>query len=422
MKFKTLIKDSLLAFGVPFKIGAILIANLIVIIIALQFSLYSMENYNQVDTILEQQYYNIFDNFEGDDIDTQSPDFLIKIKTLYNKMYNSKEFTYLDISKQKVLIEQSFDSQSHLFADYEKGSSVSNIKDSQTGIIYNMFNSIQIDKRALEHYDLDEDLQITNRWKGDLSSDKPIPVILGYDFQSMEISEGSVYKIKCLNIPFEIEILGFLPKDSHYYADNEMINLDRKVILPALEYSSGATNEEEWNCQKRVYVEKLNGIIVANNNRSVIQSVVSGICSETMLPTLSIQGALSGESVFKMQASEFAKMLMLLCVILSLFASVGLILSLIQDVTKNYAKFAVHLLCGAVVRDIYMICFIRYLFICIASAICSLFIANQILPLEKSVIYIGLGSVLIFCAIFMIFPLSKIRKNNIGALLRRNDE
>ena len=200
-----------------------------------------------------------------------------------------------------------------------------------------------------------------------------------------------------------------------------MINLDRTILLPALEYSNVARTANEWSEQKRIYLEKLNGIVVTMDTRSVVQSKVSGICADTMLPVLSIQGALSGNSVFKMQASEFAKVLILLCAILSIFATIGLILSLIQDVTKNYSKFAIHMLCGAVVSNIYAICLVRYLFICIVSVLCALFIANKIIPLETVVIFIGLGIMLVFCMFFMIFPLSKIRQNHIGTLLRRNE-
>lgn len=422
MKVRNMIKDALLSFGLPFKIGIILVGNLIVLIIALQFSLYSLDNFNETEAILEQQYYKVFDNFDDENLETDSSDFLIKIKTLYNKLYSSSEFLYLDISKQPLLIDTTFMVDDYFLSGYEKGSPLSKITDLRTGFTYNGYNSLQIDYRALKQYNLEKYIPNNIDWKADLSEETVIPVVLGYDYSTVEIETTSVYNARYLNIPFKIKIVGYFPKNSHYYNGNEMVNLDRTILIPALEYSNIAQTQDEWSEQKRIYLEKLNGIVVTNDARSVAQSKISGICAETMLPTLSIQGALSGNSVFKMQASEFAKVLILLCVILSVFATIGLVLSLIQDVTKNYSKFAVHMLCGAVVSDIYIICFVRYLFICIVSALCALFIANQIIPLEKAVVYIGFGLVLVFCVIFMIFPLSKIRKNHIGALLRRNDE
>lgn len=422
MKIKYLFKDALLSFGLPIKTSLIIIGNLIVLIVAVQFSFYSLKNYNETDEMLGQQYYKVFDNFENTSV-TESSDFLIKLKTLHKKLYETSDFLFLDISNQPLLIEEKFKTEDYFISGYENNSMLTNVEDLETGFVYNGYNSIQIDYRALEQFGLEKSIPEDVKWCANFSSNTEIPVILGYDFSELgNLQENSVYNSEYLFVPIKIKVVGYLPKDSFYYNGSDMVNLDRTVLLPAIEYSGTAKTQEEWDAQRRIYLEKVSGIVATKDNRAIAQSKLSGICAEVMLPTLSIQGTLSGESVFKMQASEFAKVLILLSMVLSLFASIGLIISLIEDVTKNYTKFGIHLLSGAIVSDLYKICFVRYLFVSVISVLCALFISNFIIPLERTVVIVFLFFGLIFCALFMILPLNKIRKSNLCSLLRRYEE
>ena len=205
MKVKFIIKEALLSFGLPFKIGIILLVNLIVLIVALQFSLYSLDSFNKTEQVLEQQYYKVFDNFDDENLETGSSDFLIKIKTLYNKLYNSQDFLYLDISKQPLLIDTSFRVNDYFLSGYEKGTPLSNILDSRTGLTYNGYNSLQIDYRALKQYNLETCIPNSVKWEADLSKGTIIPVVLGYDFSVID-TESVAYYARYLNIPFQIKI------------------------------------------------------------------------------------------------------------------------------------------------------------------------------------------------------------------------
>lgn len=422
MKFKELLKTTLFTFKLPIKTGLVLLGNLTVMVIVFQFSLYGLTSYYQTDNALSQQYYKVFDNFNDETVDVTSSDFLIKLKSLYSGLMGAKQFVYLDISYQPVLIDDSFAVNDYLLKDYDKGQPLTNIRAPGSETVLNGYNSVQMDERTLEQFALSQALPDDVKWQGDLSTNSVVPILLGNDFKSSSFDESATYSAKHLNIPMSFKIVGYLPKDSSFYNGETMVDLDRQIVIPAIEYSAMADTDEEWRNQKRIYIEKLSGTVLTNETRGVVQSIISGICAENLLPTLSVQGTLSGNAVFKMQAYEFAKILLIICAVLSFFAAIGLILSLTQDMMSNFDKFAVHLLCGGTVSDVYKICFIRYLATCMIAVFFSIFIANLIIPVELPVILIFSCLIIVLCLIFMLFPRRVFRKRTIGSLLRRNDE
>lgn len=403
-------------------------------IISITLMITSISYYNsflnrkiEFSKLYNRNYYQLHDNYFGEDetIFLEEKDNLSRLKSFYSDITSMENITYYNLNSQPIYLKDANVANSFYYG-FEESGEKQIVDINQENQNYHYLKSAQISDNVITDFNLKitsniSDKDIIKQWKNTQVNDTNIPIILGYNYRNiMEL--GDIYKIYTMLGYFNVEVIGFLEKDSNIYCNSDMLYLDNYILIPSFEINNIPENENEKAEQLRYYLQKVNGVISSTYSANEVQLQINKIASKYQLKDFRIQEAdTSNLKIFNMQAEDFSKMLLIISFIIVIFSAIGLSLNLTTRIEKNLNTYAIHLLVGADIKIIKKYIIYEILFIIITSIIISIIISEII---NKFVIY-NLGTSIIISLIIgicsAIYPLTMINKVSLNSILKRSE-
>lgn len=249
-----------------------LVLGLSFLIILLCISLTSDMNDIKMNFNTHESMYKVYDNF----IDEDEQAFLMRadnlqvLKKLLKWEENNENFEYLICNSQAIQFENHFSEKFSIAYDLMDDLNDEDVKKQykslQVNNIFFQHNTINLEKGRLFE---DTDYAVHNG--------KYIPIILGEEYQQfLDINEET--KLYYMGVEWNVEVIGFLKENSIAKIDNEVINLDRYVLFPSLNFYEIPQTELDKAIQLRIYLDKTNGYMISEYAGSTLQKELQKEC------------------------------------------------------------------------------------------------------------------------------------------------
>lgn len=389
------------------------------------FSFYSHLNNGIKDlglTYENKKIYQIFENYymPGEFEEFFYSDGALKsLKGFYNALNENKDFKYLAVFDQHVLV-NSKDTRIPVSAINRLGMGFSIIDDKE----FIAMPSMQFNEQTLKYFNLTVSEGNLFTSEDFNSSNEYIPILLGSNYNGY-FKIGEKLSINFYGENLNVKIMGFLSPNSKIFYQNEIeYYLDDYFILPYINYKEPLT-EQESVYQKRMYFSMINGYIVTEDSESEAKSMmdyVEIIANKNGIEKYGFIGLNPHYQQYNglmksMQANSklVQSILILIFVITILFIN----LLLIVQQNKRLPNFAVHLLNGATKKQIIRQFLIEIGSISLFSYFISILIFKYYLKFINIEIYFYLLLLMILIvSLSVLYPISRIKKIEITSFLR----
>ncbi|WP_418547813.1 hypothetical protein [Hominenteromicrobium sp.] len=219
-----------------------LIISAFLLIMAFLTILYLSFNYvkinlrsNEVDKHFSGDFIQVVDAYKGSELHDlfQTRDGLSRMKTFYDTM--KKEFDIYGVDNQDLYFIDSvknFNYKEEFRADYE--TELYNPNEVTPPLM-----SIQLDQNSFNYFDLDECIfsgKTFSREDFDYVVGKEVPIILGYEYSEVA-TLGSRVQLLYLSQKIDAVVVGILVPNTSIVFNDEIVFLDRKILLPFFELS-----------------------------------------------------------------------------------------------------------------------------------------------------------------------------------------
>lgn len=238
---------------------------------------------------------------------------------------------------------------------------------------YREVKSIQMSRNLKETFNLEMDLG--NYFSKDdfILKEKPYcNVILGYEYKDYFNVDDNI-KAEYLGREFNFRVIGFLKKDTNIVRNNNVINLDRYICMPAFT----ELNYKLFPDLATIALsQQANGQILTLNEKIDVAKIVEDTSNKYGTFKFEVYGDSGNESrkIIKLSDDVINK-IRLMNNILIIFTIISITISLISRIQKDCYRFGVQLLCGASIYNILIQITIE-LFLVIGIAVISSFIIN----------------------------------------------
>lgn len=225
-----------------------------------------------------------------------------------------------------------------------------------------------------------------------------IPIIMGNEYARF-YNVGDVVKgVHMSHVKFKI--IGFL-KEGEYLLNegNEVVSLDRYIIIPHLYFKENPDEKEESFFYVANMLNNINGEFVLKNGYTLydMRTFLDSIRQKYSIPNIEIsQLSSANESMLSIINENNDGLISVITIILLLFSISIITLFIMLDMDKNKLYYAVNILCGAdKTKLLYDICK-KYIIIWSSSHIIAFVFLNRLS--KYSLIWIAL-SLLMFIGI-----------------------
>lgn len=366
----------------------------------------------------KKYYFRLSDNYiSNKEVEFRKEvDALEKLKELSILFNESTYFNYLEVSTQSLYV-NNFKGNDTFFYNYEYGMQQEPI--SLDGRLYSNVKSIQLSDSVFNEFDVEIARGRKFNEQDYIYNDNiPISVLLGNEY-NLIYKLDDVFYIDYLGLRTKAKVIGFLKKDSSIINQNDLMYLDRYIIMPSLKFENTPTDVAFGEVQYRVYLNKVNGIIISDElARKDIQKIINSYTEKVSVEKFSVIGTDNNKlKILLNQANEYTSLYFLISIIICLFSTISLIVSLLNKIRKNLITYAIHLMNGANKYQLMSFVIIEILFYMILANIISVTISYFILGYLKYSIIVPITSiVIVFCSSLVL--IKKINAINISRLLR----
>lgn len=220
--------------------------------------------------------YQLLDAYYDGDKYSQfinQPDYLNDLKEYYNQLNESKDFQYLAMFNNHILLNDKRVT-GEFVEGYEQGNSQPQVE--VENILYTPVKSFQLNKQAVDFFNLSvSDGSLWNE-KTDKDLDGNMPVILGNSYKQI-YKIGDTASINYYNKLFNVKVIGFLKENSKvYFNNNTEFYLDNYFVLPYLDFEEPASENDE-KFQQISYFAMINGYVVTDNDPEKTQTAMQRI-------------------------------------------------------------------------------------------------------------------------------------------------
>lgn len=247
----------------------------------------------------ESMYY-ICDNFTGEKEQSffSSQNCIKKLKDFNRWLTDNGDFEYLCIRNQSISINNK------------------------------SYDSIQVNQLFFEKNDIEIiGEQFSDKNYSIESMEDEIPILLGESFMGKyEIGDKIEFYYLGSN-KFKGFVKGFVSKESCYKDNEQVYSLEKKIIIPLLEFEKEPQNRSEWSLQLRLYLDRNSGALISDYPVAYLQSILTSKCAELKIEPYIIQNhiyynlnawGLSGNNLLEMYQLFVFFLTVMLGVILSL--------------------------------------------------------------------------------------------------------
>jgi len=309
----------------------------------------------------DYNYYGIYDNLVGEyeKIFFEEDNALTKLKSMESLLNKSQLFEYMEIYTQPVDIVKKIPD--YFLYGYETESDDRSIwqvteTDGTIKTYYNV-KGLWIGKNIQNIFDLTcEEGNLFGQENYQFNSDE-IPVILGNDYKDIFKVGDIVQGNTMLNMDMNLKVIGILKKGAVVLYSNQIVNLDRYILLPMVDTQKIPVTEEEASTQNMLLLMKINGEVKTKYSANEIQTEINNICKQAQItPASYVDGATNSQSyMFNISIEKISNMIFGLAAGLIVFAVISLITFILTKIEKNLHYYAILMISGFSLLDIQFI-------------------------------------------------------------------
>ena len=313
----------------------------------------------------EKQFMRILDGDSGEEDAYEQllaqPNYLGKMKSVYNKMMNSEVFTYLPEFTNPIYLSGIPEYNNFLYKTFgsteEDGGIELDSYDGNTDIYY-CVNSAWVGKGVLETYGLEPE---SGRFFGDkdlvpIYPGDTVPIILGAEYKEY-YNLGDHIKGDMFIANVQFEVIGFLKKSATMklidQGQSKFVQLDNFAVVPLPDYPNTINTDDE-DAQRMIYNMKIHGFSYSDKDPDTVQSEVNKICGEVgFQPKLKVQSSSNYEDTeLLMDMSTLTNISFALSLILVVFSVMTFSLTMVNSIRNNMRYYAVLMTNGYTYFDI----------------------------------------------------------------------
>lgn len=306
----------------------------------------------------DYRYYTLYESEDNDDI-SDDPMMVSNIKSALNEVYQLSDCTYMAINRNAGaclsvdMLEEHFKGES-----YEKLLEDSFVQENSDGVDVVTAYLCRMDKNAIQHY-------ISKAAMGRIFAEEDfnldiheteVPVMLGAEYSNY-FQVGDTFYLR-MTKPLTAKVIGFLPKNTTYIADNTMEEkgyaiqtLDCTIILPYFDITGTPVNSEDKIFLDENYYNYLQGTLLMKASVSEMKAVqiqeeLNEIFVKNNLYTVAAQNASQGMRMFQKETRESVTVLLVLVIVMAVFNIFSLCMSLLNKLNFNMNRYAIQLMNG----------------------------------------------------------------------------
>lgn len=345
-------------------------------------------------------------------------DCLERLMRFHERLENNPDFQYLDFHYQSILV-QDYSGPEKFVSGYEDGRAKFYKPVEIDGSLYRSVKGMQFSELVFTTFK--PQLQsgrvfLPSEYK--YREGQPIPLILGSEYQELH-TLGEQMNIDFLGLQSRAKVVGFFKKDSYVFLKGDICYLNRRMVIPSLEFDHPLLGAPIPDYLYRFYDIKTLGCVMSQNlNADELQVLINQFCSECRLEKWQVEGAhITRLDILNAEGHKFFILFLAISAIVFLFTLISIILSLSLKIKKNLHIYAVHLISGASTGNIKRM---------IAAEVAFYMIIANILAFGFcfcQFAYIGINPLpllvsLIIGAAALIYPFRQIERLNVSIYLR----
>lgn len=213
---------------------------------------------------------------------------------------------------------------------------------------FDVIKSIQLNKEMFSSFNLSvEKGRIFKNEDYFFTPNKKIPIILGNDFASITFDY--------IDTVLEGEVVEYLLSNTIIPVQNSVnFNIDRYIVLPEFSMDYIPTEPNELLFQQRHYLSLINGQIFTEKDQLDVSKEITSISENTDFYEVIVIGANEVGLNIMFDMLEYNKSLLVsLSVFLFAFAILSISISLVMKWNINVKRYAIHLVSGATISQIF---------------------------------------------------------------------
>lgn len=247
--------------------------------------------------------------------------------------------------------------------------------------------------------------------------DDTVKVILGNEYKPY-YKVGDVFDAEYLFTPIKCQVVGILSEKTIISKYGGFISLDRYILLPSFSKVNYYQNPE---LAKIVLSQQVNGEVTTTNLAIDVKQLVTHLSQKYATLEYNVyRDDISGIENLMNISEESVNQLTIMLITIVIFTIIGISVSFLGRIKRNYKTYAIHLMSGATLWDIGIYTF-NAIAVVISLALC--------LAVALSVMFFGIGSyLLIMCALAVVVlilsciqPIYKIINMETSMLIRREE-
>lgn len=376
----------------------------------------------EINDFYNKIHYSLHDKADKDgsfDIYLNSENEYYKLKGFVEELRNNKDINFVNTIFQPVtLINQSIPDK--FFFQYEEGyAEPADFEKVNDIIIQNSWvKGIQISKNVKEIFNLKMDSGTFFCEDDYILDDGPIhSVILGNEYKDY-FYVGDKIRIGYLYNIIDFQIIGFFKKDTNVVRNNNIINIDRYVCIPAFTELNYTIYP---NLAAPALGQQANGQILTLDSTIDVAKMIEQYSLEYGTFKFEVYNDNRNETKNMVKISDDSlNKIRTMNNVLLIFTIVSITMSILSRVQKDYYRFGVQLLCGASIYNILNQIAIELFLIINMALVFSLIISFIILGFGTYQLVLILVSCIIFCS-SMIIPSYVLIREGINRLIRREE-
>ncbi|RCX20838.1 hypothetical protein DFR58_10140 [Anaerobacterium chartisolvens] len=341
---------------------------------------------------------------------------LNRLKMMYKKLASSDLFRYYEIYTQFMYV-LNYDGPPEFKYGYDAGYDEDNLLDTPKGKVRaSRINCVQVSKNCFDIYNMK---LLNGRYFSDkdylYTSEKPLPVIMGYEYRDY-YKIGDVLKGDYIAKKLDLEIVGFLKKDSHIRKGEALLYLDRYIVMPIFECTEEPSDLDERVFQVRHYANKTSGYLKLMKGTVIgeVPGIINSISASCGLDNYSVWHIPYSLKVdFLTLSNEYmAAGLKYLGYILMAVFFILFIILFIKSVRAQTKIFAAYIISGASLKSIQHYLLLEISIFILTANIVGVLVTTAIFRLPYYSIYLLFVSILLLGIIALII----VRTANSGSI------
>ena len=353
--------------------------------------------------------HKMTDNFIGREerLFFAQPDNVMILKNFYNWLNENEQFTYIIASRQGFYMDE------NTYPDKFKDGY-------EDGMIYieEQYKSRQVNAAFFDHFSIDVSEGRLFEFSDYDIENEIIPILLGYEFRDYAYI-GELLDFYYCHKSLVGKVIGFLQKESYYNNGYNIENLDRFILMPALQSSSpyAPIVEENKSFELKVYLDNVSGFISSNLAAHDIQRMITQKSLELNIVPYQLERQFAFYlSMWGMEGEQLQTLFTFSSIFMIIIACMSISMNIANKIQDMKKDIAIYIINGLSIKNIRQNIFIYILYInsfgaCI-SGLLWFFLSGRLYLIQLSILLI------INVCIQFTYPYGIIGKLNISKSIK----